>query len=97
MQDILRAWKLDLAFLPINGRDARRLKANCIGNMTYQEAADLAGALKPRVVVPAHYDMFEFNSANPDDFVEYVHVKYPRQRLVAPRHGERVLLKAAGN
>ena len=33
---ILREWKLDAAFLPINGRDAVRLRAGCIGNMTYQ-------------------------------------------------------------
>lgn len=96
MQDILRAWRLDLAFLPINGRDARRLKANCIGNMTYQEAADLAGTVKPGVAVPAHYEMFEFNSANPDDFVEYVQVKYPQQRVLVPSHGERVLLETCG-
>ena len=43
----LRRWPLDLAFLPINGRDAKRLAANYIGNMTYQEAADLAGTSGP--------------------------------------------------
>jgi L-ascorbate 6-phosphate lactonase len=55
----------DVLFLPINGRDAKRLAANCIGNMTYQEAADLAGTLSPRLTVPAHYDMFAGNRGDP--------------------------------
>jgi L-ascorbate metabolism protein UlaG (beta-lactamase superfamily) len=90
----LRRWKLDLMILPISGRDARRLKANCIGNMTYQEAADLAGALVPGAVIPAHYEMFAMNSANVSEFVEYVQAKYPRQQVLVPRHGRRVVLQA---
>lgn len=84
----LRAWKLDAMFLPINGRDARRLAAGWIGNMTYQEAADLAGAAKAALVVPAHYDMFAFNPGPVSDFIDYVHVKYPRLNVLAPAVGE---------
>jgi L-ascorbate metabolism protein UlaG (beta-lactamase superfamily) len=61
--------------------------------MTYQEAADLAGAMRPGAVIPAHYEMFAANSADVNDFVEYVRVKYPAQRVVAPRHGERVVME----
>ena len=87
----LRAWpRFDLALLPINGRDAVRLRSGCIGNMTYQEAADLAGAIRPRLTVPAHWDMFRMNSEDPQKFVDYVGVKYPALRTHLPRHGERV-------
>ena len=79
--------RLDLMILPINGRDARRLKANCIGNMTYQEAADLAGALAPRLTVPAHFDMFAGNREDPALFVDYLAVKYPRLRTLVPDYG----------
>jgi L-ascorbate metabolism protein UlaG (beta-lactamase superfamily) len=79
-------------FLPINGRDARRLAVNCIGNMTYQEAADLAGALAPRLTVPAHWDMFRMNSEDPQKLVDYMAVKYPGLGTAVPRHGERVVL-----
>lgn len=72
---------IDVMFLPINGRDAKRLKDNCIGNMTYQEAADLAGTIKPALAVPGHYDMFKFNGANPEDFTEYMEIKYPGQKV----------------
>jgi L-ascorbate 6-phosphate lactonase len=86
----LRRWKLDAAFLPINGRDARRLAANCIGNMTYQEAADLAGSLAPRLTLPTHYDMFAMNSEDPDLFMEYMKVKYPDLKAVLCEYGEGV-------
>lgn len=83
--------KIDLAFLPINGRDARRYRAGIIGNMTYQEAADLAGAIAPELTVPAHYDMFEGNQENVLSFRDYMAVKYPRLKVRICEYGERVL------
>ena len=85
---ILSQWKLDLALLPINGRDAWRLTHDCIGCMTYQEAADLAGLLEPRLTVPAHYDMFANNQADPWLFTEYMRVKYPRLATQVAKPGE---------
>jgi L-ascorbate 6-phosphate lactonase len=92
MHTLLRRWSFDLAFLPINGRDAKRLAAGCIGNMTYQEAADLAGAIRPGLTVPAHFEMFAANSENPQLFLDYMRVKYPRLSTHLPRHGERVIV-----
>lgn len=86
----LRQWRFDAVFLPINGRDARRLAANCIGNMTYQEAADLAGALEPRLTVPTHFEMFPHNAEDPQLFMDYMRVKYPHLQTKVPEHGERI-------
>ncbi|MBR6223205.1 MAG: MBL fold metallo-hydrolase [Lachnospiraceae bacterium] len=69
--------KLDLQILPINGRDAVRYRDNCIGNMTFQEAADFAGEVEPAIIIPGHYDMFAHNSANPKNFADYIDAKYP--------------------
>ncbi|MFB3891015.1 MAG: MBL fold metallo-hydrolase [Phycisphaerae bacterium] len=85
----LRRWRFDAMILPINGRDATRLAANCIGNMTYQEAADLAGAVGTKLVIPAHYDMFKMNLGSPSDFAAYVSVKYPKMKVRICEHGER--------
>lgn len=93
-EQLRRRGMLDAMILPINGRDARRLRANCIGNMTYQEAADLAGALHPGTIIPAHYEMFAMNSSDVDQFIDYVRIKYPDRKVVAPRHGERLVLGA---
>jgi L-ascorbate 6-phosphate lactonase len=55
----------DVLFLPINGRDPAR---GVPGNMTAAEAVDLAAAVRPRFVVPHHYDMFTFNTVPVDVF-----------------------------
>ena len=95
LETTLKKWDIDVAFLPINGRDAKRLEANCIGNMTYQEAADLAGALKPRLTVPGHYEMFAANGEDPQLFADYMRVKYPDLAVKVCEHGERVLASAS--
>ena len=91
LQTRLKSLRPDVMLLPINGRDARRLKAGCIGNMTYQEAADLAGAVAPALAIPAHFDMFEGNTEDPRLFADYMAVKYPRLRTIVPEHGRRIL------
>jgi L-ascorbate metabolism protein UlaG (beta-lactamase superfamily) len=62
----LRPFSVDLALLPINGRAPER---RVPGNFTGPEAARLAHAIGARLVVPCHYDMFEFNTASPEAFV----------------------------
>ena len=91
MHEELAPFDLDLAFLPINGRDAARYARHCIGNMTYQEAVDLAGFLRPRLTVPMHFDMFPGNTADPEPFRAYLDVKYPDLKCCVPQHGVRTI------
>ena len=67
---------------------------NCLGNMTFQEAVDLAGVLKPRLTVPGHYEMFANNSQDPVAFAGYMRLKYPELRYWIGEHGQVVLLDA---
>lgn len=86
---------IDAAFLPINGRDGARYRRNCIGNMTFQEAADLAGELHPRLVIPGHWDMFADNPGDPAAFADYLDAKYPGQvPCILPRRLEPIRLSA---
>lgn len=63
----LKKFKIDLALLPINGAKPERRVA---GNFDGKEAAHLAKNIGARIVVPCHYDMFEFNTADPrDEFI----------------------------
>jgi len=87
----LLQYPLDAMFVPINGRDARRFRTGCIGNMTYQEAVDLAGDVGPRLVVPGHYDMFAHNSADPDEFADYLDAKFPDIPCWIGPAGEKVI------
>ena len=88
----LSKWNFDLAFMPINGRDAVRFARGTIGNMTYQEAVDLAGDLRPRLTMPGHYEMFEHNSVDPKLFADYMDVKYPGLGYWIGEHGVAVIL-----
>ena len=66
MIEWLRRWPIDMALLPINGRAPERRVA---GNLWGREAAQLAKDIGARLVIPCHYEMFEFNTATPDEFV----------------------------
>ncbi len=88
---------LDAALVPINGRDAVRYRRNCIGNMTFQEAADLVGELRPGLAIPGHWDLFPGNTANPADFTAYLSAKYPQQRWKVPGYGETVWVETPAN
>ncbi|HMJ90243.1 MAG TPA: MBL fold metallo-hydrolase [Candidatus Acidoferrum sp.] len=56
----------DVALLPINGDKPERRVA---GNLNAHEAATLAKSIGARVAIPCHYDMFEFNTESPDEFI----------------------------
>lgn len=61
----LRALQPDVAFLPINGRAGG---AGTPPNMDAAEAVALAQAVDIPLVIPHHYDMFSFNTADVGDF-----------------------------
>ena len=66
MVERLQPFAVDVALLPINGRAPERRVA---GNLNGAEAARLAKAMAARLVIPCHYEMFEFNTADPAEFI----------------------------
>jgi len=67
MAEKLQEFKIDVALLPINGRAAeRRIPGNLFGN----EAAQLAKDIGAQLVIPCHFEMFEFNTASPQKFID---------------------------
>ncbi|MCR5233471.1 MAG: hypothetical protein K6E53_06130 [Lachnospiraceae bacterium] len=85
---------IDAEILPINGRDAKRYRSNCIGNMTYQEAADFAGEIEPHFVIPGHWDMFADNSSDPNAFEDYIDAKYGGKiGCIIPKIMERITIR----
>lgn len=65
LEEHLKSYNLDLAFLPINGNKPERKVA---GNLNFAEAAALAKAAKIETTIPHHYDLFEFNTEDPFAF-----------------------------
>ncbi len=85
MAPLLRPFEVDVAFLPINGRDPKRGVA---GNLDCVEAAALGKAIEAQYVVPCHYDMFEFNTADVRVFEK--EAKKKKQGFRVMRNGEGV-------
>lgn len=86
---------IDAAILPINGRDGVRYRSDCIGNMTFQEAADLAGELGVGTVIPGHWNLFAHNSEDPARFADYLDAKYGTAvTCIIPEVGETIDLSA---
>lgn len=81
----LKKWKIDIALLPINGRDPARGVA---GNFTAEEAAQLGKEINAGLVIPCHYEMFEFNTVSPQRFVEAAEQVGQKYHLM--RCGERL-------
>ncbi len=66
LPELLRPLAIDLALLPINGDKPERKVA---GNLDHREAIKLALGLGVKTLIPCHYDMFSFNTADVQDFV----------------------------
>ena len=66
MAEKLRPFGVQVALLPINGRAPERRVA---GNLSGPEAAQLGKDIGAGTVIPCHFEMFEFNTASPDEFV----------------------------
>jgi L-ascorbate metabolism protein UlaG (beta-lactamase superfamily) len=65
LEEILKPYKVDIAFLPINGNKPERKVA---GNLNAEEAARLGKAIGAKLVIPHHYHLFEFNTEDPEIF-----------------------------
>ena len=76
LETMLKPYAVDVAFLPINGNNPERKVA---GNLNTEEAAQLGRAIGAKLVIPHHFDLFEFNTADPAEFAnacEKYEVKY---------------------
>jgi L-ascorbate metabolism protein UlaG (beta-lactamase superfamily) len=84
MEDTLRELTVDVAMLPINGRDAAREASGIVGNLSEREAGWLAAAIGAEVVLPMHYDLFARNRGYPEWLVESVSRDHPGTHVLVP-------------
>jgi L-ascorbate metabolism protein UlaG (beta-lactamase superfamily) len=66
----LQRTRVDVAFLPINGRDDAREARDIAGNMSSFEAVELAVRIGASTLVPIHWDMFAGNTEQPGRAVD---------------------------
>jgi L-ascorbate metabolism protein UlaG (beta-lactamase superfamily) len=88
MEERLRALSVNVALLPINGASPERRVA---GNLDAVEAVDVAVRAGVALAVPHHYDMFAFNTGDPEVFAEEARRRGLPFRIL--RQGERLSLQ----
>lgn len=66
IEEWISPFKPAIALLPINGNDPER---NVAGNLNAEEAVELGKKCHIPVVIPCHYDLFAFNTADVNQFI----------------------------
>ena len=80
--------KIDLALLPVNGRDGWRERMGMIGNLDGAEALELTKRLNADVLIPMHNDLFAVNHVNMSILADLLDRKSPRQKVHWLQPGE---------
>jgi L-ascorbate metabolism protein UlaG (beta-lactamase superfamily) len=81
MVDELRGLGINVALLPVNGRDALRERQGILGNLDVTEALDLAAGIGARTLVPMHFDMVRGNTVSPAAILAGIDRKLPVVRI----------------
>lgn len=84
----LKQYQIDVACLPVNGRDWWREQQGMIGNLDGREAAELATTLNIDTLIPVHNDMFAANHVSPAVLADFLDRTYPRQKYHWLQPGE---------
>lgn len=88
----LREARIDVALLPVNGRDPVRLSHGVLGNMTLEEATELCQSANIPWLVPHHFGMFEFNTVDPQDLQDRIVRLDSLARYLVPQPNRHFLL-----
>jgi L-ascorbate 6-phosphate lactonase len=96
MEETLAPLDIDVALLPINGRDAEREGRGIVGNLDHREAAWLGSRIGAGLLVPMHYDLFARNLGFPGALVETVGREFPDVPVLVPSR-DRPFVCSAGN
>lgn len=84
----LQALAIDVALLPVNGRDSERLDNGVPGNFTLQEAVDLAVDANIPHLIAHHHGLFAFSTLAPQEIDAQIPVAAARGlQLVRARTG----------
>jgi L-ascorbate 6-phosphate lactonase len=79
--ELLRRHRVDVALLPINGRDADREARDVVGNLDAREALELARDAAIPLIVPMHYDLMEGNLGDVHECVRLAPRVHPSGRV----------------
>jgi L-ascorbate metabolism protein UlaG (beta-lactamase superfamily) len=93
----LAPMRIDLALLPVNGRSQRLTARGIMGNMCFQEARELCLEAGMGAMMPHHFGMFAFNTADVDELRRQAVQPVPGWRCVLPSVDQFFLLNVSSN
>jgi L-ascorbate metabolism protein UlaG (beta-lactamase superfamily) len=85
LAESLAAAGVDVALLPVNGRDAFRRSRNILGNFTFREAVALCVAADIPVMFAHHVGMFDYNTVADTELAAQMATVPANLRVVLPR------------
>jgi L-ascorbate metabolism protein UlaG (beta-lactamase superfamily) len=88
---IARLTEVDVAILPINGRDYFRTSMDIIGNFDAVEAVTLAKTVRADLLIPVHHDLYQVNRVSPAYFVDVLMKIDPMRKYHIFAPGERYI------
>lgn len=81
----LAPFRVDLALLPVNGRDAQRAANGVPGNLTMAEALALTDAIGARAMIAHHFGLFAFNTLDPAEGQRLIDTRPHRAEVAMAR------------
>ena len=81
----LKRLHVDIALLPINGRDEYRLKKGIAGNFKIQEVLDLCKQAEITHLIVHHFGMFAYNTVTEEELRYLETQSTPSLKIIIPR------------
>ena len=83
VEEYLEKGPFDVLIAPINGK---------YGNLSAEDCAKLADALRPKLTVPCHYGMFASHMGAPGEFYDIMTNQYPHNQFLIMTQGEEYVI-----
>ncbi|MFX0072647.1 MAG: MBL fold metallo-hydrolase, partial [Candidatus Hermodarchaeota archaeon] len=81
----LKSYKIDLALLPINGRDEYRLKNGIAGNFKISEVLKICKQAKIDHLIVHHFGMFAYNTVTEEELKGIKEESSKHLKIIVPR------------
>jgi len=95
MAEGLREIGVDVAMLPINGRDSYREAAGLVGNLDEREAVFLTRDMGAETLIPTHYELFAHNRGYPSRVLDTIDREDLDVSVLVPTRREPFVFTAA--
>lgn len=83
--ELLKEERIDIALLPINGRDEYRLKNGIAGNFKIHEVLEICKSAAIKYLVVHHFGLFAYNTVKIEDLIQLEKKSNDQLRIIIPK------------